>query len=95
VRLDLFLKASRLCPRRSSAQVLCDARLVSLNDRPVKSSHQVKVGDEITIQRRDRETKIKVLSIPATRQVSKKEAIGLYEVISDVELDRDQIDLAG
>jgi ribosomal 50S subunit-recycling heat shock protein len=84
VRLDLFLKASRLCPRRSSAQVLCDARLVSLNDRTVKSSHQVKAGDEIMIRRRDRETRIKVLKVPTTLQTSRRDAAALYEILSDV-----------
>ena len=91
MRLDLFLKASRLCPRRSSAQVLCDARLVSLNDRTVKSSHQVKAGDEIMIRRRDRETRIKVLTVPTTRQTSKKDSAALYEVLSDIALDTDQL----
>lgn len=91
MRLDLFLKASRLCPRRSSAQVLCDARLVSLNDRTVKSSHQVKAGDEIMIRRRDRETRIKVLTVPTTRQTSKKDSAALYEVLSDIALDPDQL----
>jgi ribosomal 50S subunit-recycling heat shock protein len=90
MRLDLFLKASRLCPRRSSAQVLCDARLVSINDRLVKSSHQVKTGDEITIRRRDRETRVKVLTVPTARQTSKKEAAGLYEILSEVLLDDEQ-----
>jgi ribosomal 50S subunit-recycling heat shock protein len=87
MRLDLFLKASRLCPRRSAAQTLCDAGLVFANQRVVKSSYSVKPGDEITIRRRNRETTVKVLAVPEVRQVSKTHATGLYEVVTDRFLD--------
>ena len=87
MRLDLFLKASRICPRRTVAQKLCDAGLVSLNGVPAKSSHSVKPGDEITIRRRDKVSTLRVTSVPAERQTAKKDAGGLYEVISDQKLD--------
>ena len=45
MRLDLFLKASRLSPGRTLAQKLCDAGLVSINHQPAKSAHAVKSGD--------------------------------------------------
>jgi ribosomal 50S subunit-recycling heat shock protein len=90
VRLDLFLKASRLCPRRSVAQTLCDEKLVLLNDRVAKSSHSVKPGDEITIRRRNRETKVKVLSVPTTRQVSRAEAPTTYELMHEISIAEDQ-----
>ena len=48
MRLDLFLKASRLSGRRTLAQKLCDADRVSINGNVAKSSHVVKVGDEIS-----------------------------------------------
>ena len=83
MRLDLFLKASRLCPRRTVAQTLCDAGLVFVNDKPAKSSHAVKPGDEVTLRRRDHVTKVRVLSIPTTRQTSRKEAGSLYELLRD------------
>ncbi|HKZ80626.1 MAG TPA: S4 domain-containing protein [Pyrinomonadaceae bacterium] len=81
MRLDLFLKASRLCPRRTVAQKLCDARLVFVNGTLAKSSHSVKAGDEVTIRRHDRITTVRVRSIPLTRQTSRKEAEDLYEVL--------------
>ena len=86
MRLDLFLKLTRLCPRRTVAQQLCDAGFVLLNSRPAKSSHAVKPNDEITIRRRDREVTARVLSVPATRNVSRREANDLVEVLSEREL---------
>ena len=46
MRLDLFLKVSRLVPRRSLAQEFCDAGVVSVNGASAKSSKEVKAGDE-------------------------------------------------
>jgi len=86
MRLDLFLKASRLSPRRTGAQKLCEAGLVLLNDRPAKAAHIVKIGDEITIRRGDRLTRIRIALVPNTRQISRKEAATLYELLSDEEL---------
>lgn len=83
LRLDLFLKLSRLCPRRTVAQKLCDAGLVLLNGRPAKSAHAVKTGDEIMISRHDRETVLRVLSVPATNNVARRDAGHLIEVMSE------------
>ena len=87
MRLDLFLKASRLCSRRSAAQALCDAKLVFLNNRPVRSSHVVKAGDEIIIRRHDRETTVRVLAVPTARQTSRNEATTLYELLNEISLE--------
>ena len=89
MRLDLFLKLTRLCPRRSVAQQLCDAGFVFLNGRPAKSSHAIKPTDEIVIRRRDRETTVRVLSVPAVRNVPRREANSLIEVIAERELKQD------
>lgn len=83
MRLDLFLKASRICPRRTIAQKLCDASVVSVNGSVAKSAHAVKAGDEIIIRRRDRVTTVKVLNVPSERQTSKKDAGSLYEIVSE------------
>jgi ribosomal 50S subunit-recycling heat shock protein len=83
MRLDLFLKASRLCPRRTVAQKLCDAGLISLNGVRAKSAHPVKMGDEITVRRRDATTRLRVVSVPGRNQISRDEAGRLYEVLSD------------
>jgi ribosomal 50S subunit-recycling heat shock protein len=83
MRLDLFLKVSRLCPRRTLAQELCDAGFVLLNGRPAKSAHAVKTGDEIKIRRRDREVIARVLKAPTTRNVSRRDADQLVEIVSE------------
>ena len=88
MRLDLFLKTTRVCPRRTVAQQLCDAGLVFLNGTPVKSAHAVKPGDEITLLRRDKKTVLRVLSVPEQRQVSRREAADLYEVLSETITDQ-------
>lgn len=85
MRLDLFLKTSRICLRRAVAQQLCETGLVSLNGARAKSAHPIKPGDEITLRRRDKITTLRVLSVPDKRQTSRKEAGGLYEVLSEEE----------
>ena len=84
MRLDLFLKASRLVPRRAVAQALCDAGVVSVNDVPAKSSRALRVGDQIALRRRNRLLTVRVLALPATRQTSRSDASGLYETLSDI-----------
>ena len=90
MRLDVFLKLSRLCSRRALAQQLCDAGFVLLNGRPAKSSHAVKAGDELLIRRSDREIVSRVLNIPASRNVSRSDARQLIEVLSERSLDRSE-----
>ena len=86
MRLDLFLKVSRLCPRRPIAQKLCDAGLVSVNNKPAKSAHSVKPGDEIAMRIRSRLLTVRINNLPTSRSVSKSDAITLYEVIKDEDL---------
>lgn len=83
MRLDLFLKLSRLCPRRTLAQELCDAGLVLLNGRTAKSAHPIKAGDEITIRRRGHEMTARVLIAPTTSNVSRRDASQLVEIVSE------------
>ncbi len=85
MRLDLFLKASRLVVRRAVAQALCEANAVEVGGVAAKSSRAVKEGDEISLRRGKRLTVVRVLSIPTTKQVSKYEASKLYEILSDTE----------
>jgi ribosomal 50S subunit-recycling heat shock protein len=91
MRLDLFLKASRVCPRRTIAQKICEAGRVSINGTSAKSSHVVKPGDEITLRTRSRITRVRVLAVPATRQTSRKEAAALYEVLSEELLEEEDL----
>jgi len=87
MRLDLFLKASRLSGRRTLAQKICDAGRVSVNGSTAKSSHAIKAGDEISIRRHHVLTTVRVRSVPTTRQTSRKEAGSLYEVLREERLD--------
>lgn len=91
MRLDLFLKASRLCQRRTVAQKLCDAGLVLINAKPAKSAHTVRQGDEITIRRKDLVTTVRVLSLPAARQTSRKDASALVELLREESLTTEQL----
>ena len=91
MRLDLFLKASRLCPRRTVAQKICDAGRVSINGKPAKSAHIVKDGDEISLQTRDKLLTVRVTSVPGSRQTSRKDARDLYEILSEKQLEEDAL----
>lgn len=83
MRLDLFLKASRLVVRRTLAQEFCDAGRVKVGGARAKSSREVKDGDEIEIKRHNRLLKVRVLRIPEKKQVAKQDAANLYEILSD------------
>ena len=86
MRLDQYLRASRLVLRRTVAQELCEAGAVSVNGAPARSSRAVREGDELTIRRRERALTVRVRSLPQTKQVSRADAPSLYEVISDTYL---------
>ncbi len=83
MRLDLFLKASRLIIRRSLAQKFCDAGMVKVNDLTAKSSREVRPDDEIEIKKHNRLTKVKVRQVPDKKQVSRSDAANLYEIVSE------------
>ena len=87
MRLDLFLKTSRLIPRRSLAQELCDAGRISVNGTVAKSSKEIKAGDAIEIRRHERITKIVVNTVPQSKQVSKQSAGELYSLVSEEPVD--------
>ena len=77
MRLDKFLKVSRIIKRRTVANEACDESLVLANGRRAKASYDVKVGDilEITFG-----TRLKVLSV--SDHVAKAEASEMYEILS-------------
>ena len=89
MRLDLFLKVSRLVPRRSLAQKFCDAGLIVVNGSVAKASKELKLEDEIQINRRDRTTRVRIKQIPDTKNVAKASAGSLYEVIEEVRIEDD------
>ena len=81
MRLDVFLKVSRLVPRRTLAQQMCEAGAIKLNGLRAKSAHLVRSGDELVIRQRGRPSTIRVLEVPAVKQVPRSAAISLYEVV--------------
>ncbi|MBQ9443961.1 MAG: RNA-binding S4 domain-containing protein [Lachnospiraceae bacterium] len=80
MRLDKYLKVSRLIKRRTIANEACDAGRVTVNGRPAKAGYDVKPGDEIEIVFGDKTVKVRVLAVEDT--VKKEAARELYEVIS-------------
>ena len=72
MRLDKYLKVSRLIKRRTVANEACDSGRVLINDKPAKASANVKEGDIITISFGNKEVKVEVLDVQET--VKKEEA---------------------
>ena len=79
MRLDKYLKVTRIIKRRTVANDACDAAHVTVNGRPAKASYDVKVGDEIGVTFGSRTLKVRVLDVKET--VGKSDASSLYEVI--------------
>lgn len=79
MRLDKFLKVSRLIKRRTVANEACDAGRVLVNDRPAKASAQVKAGDVLEIQFGSKSVRVEVLNVQET--VKKEETQELYRYL--------------
>ena len=79
MRLDKFLKVSRLIKRRTVANEACDAGRVLVNDKPAKASVKVQPGDIIEIQFGTRTVKVEVLDIKDTTK--KEEAGDLFKYL--------------
>ena len=79
MRLDKFLKVSRLIKRRTVANEACDAGRVMVNDKPAKAPAQVKTGDVIEIQFGTRNVKVEVLELKDTTK--KDEAADLFKYL--------------
>ena len=79
MRLDKFLKVSRLIKRLTVANEACDAGRVLVNDRPAKASAQVKAGDVLEIQFGSKSVRVEVLNVQET--VKKEEAQELYRYL--------------
>lgn len=79
MRIDKFLKVSRIIKRRTVANDACNAGRVLVNGQPAKASRDIKIGDRIEIQFGQRTVKIEVLSVEET--VKKEEASDMYKEI--------------
>ena len=79
MRLDKYLKVSRLTKRRTVANEACDNGLVTVNDKPARASYEVKEGDRISLRFGARIITVEVLSVQET--VRQSEAAALYRQI--------------
>ena len=79
MRLDKYLKVSRIIKRRTVANDACDAAHVTVNGRPAKASYDVKEGDVIEVSFGQRTLKVKVVDV--REHTAKADAASLYEVI--------------
>ncbi|MDD5932509.1 MAG: RNA-binding S4 domain-containing protein [Oscillospiraceae bacterium] len=79
MRLDKYLKVSRLIKRRTVANEACDNGLISVNGKPQRASYDVKVGDEITLRFGVRTLTVEVLSVQET--VKQADAATLYREV--------------
>lgn len=80
MRLDKFLKVSRLIKRRTVANEVSDTGRISVNGNSAKAGKQLKEGDVIEIEYANRTVKVKVLKVP-DGNVSVQEASSLYEIL--------------
>ncbi len=80
MRLDKYLKVSRLIKRRTVANEACDSGRIIINGNVAKASYNVKVGDEITINFGNKDVKVRVTDVQET--VKKEEAKELFEYIN-------------
>ena len=83
MRLDKYLKVSRLIKRRTVANEACDQTRISVNGKTAKASYNVKCGDLISIAFGTKSVTVRVLEIKETTK--KAESVGMYEVVSETE----------
>lgn len=79
MRIDKFLKVSRLIKRRSVANEACDSGRIAVNGRPVKASYDVRIGDVIEITFGERTSRYEVTAI--AEHVLKNDAASLYKPV--------------
>ena len=79
MRLDKYLKVSRLIKRRTVANEACDNGLVTVNDKPARASYEVKEGDKISLRFGARTITVEVVSVQET--VRQSEAAAMYREI--------------
>ncbi len=79
MRIDKYLKVSRLIKRRTVANEACEQGRIMVNGKIVKPSYEVKIGDEMAIRFGEREVKVRVTAI--SEHVKKDEAASMFEQI--------------
>lgn len=86
MRLDKFLKLSRLIKRRTLAKQMCDQDRIVINDKPAKAGTQVMVGDTLSIRYGNKQVIVRVALLKETSR--KDEAADMYEWISEQSLNQ-------
>ena len=81
MRLDKFLKVSRLIKRRTVASSACQAERVSVNGKPAKPGYKLKIGDVLTIHFGQKPLVVRVIQLQES--VRKEDADSMYEVIEE------------
>ena len=81
MRLDKYLKVSRLVKRRTVANELCDAKHIDVNGKTARASYDVKIGDVIEIRVGSNVTKAKVLAV--SEHATKENASSMYQLLTD------------
>jgi ribosomal 50S subunit-recycling heat shock protein len=83
MRLDYFLKMSRIVKRRPLAKEMCEKKLVQVNEQTAKAGKEIQTGDLIIVKFPYRTVKVRVEQVPE-RVVSKKAASDLYTLLEEV-----------
>ena len=89
MRLDVFLRSSRLIPRRAVARQAIDDGRVFLNGVTGKAGKTVSAGDEIEIRKYGSIISVEVLEVPKKKQFSKAQAAELYRIVSEEKIEDD------
>ena len=84
MRLDKYLKVSRIIKRRTVAKEICEAGRIIVNGHTAKAGHELKIGDTLDIAMGNRRLKVRVAELKET--VRANEADTLYEVLEDIRL---------
>lgn len=92
MRVDLFLKTSRLVKRRSVAQEMCSAGRVLVNGHEAKPAKEIGAGDILRLSFSTRTIDIDILSVPASSKNVKSLPEEMYRVISDQKIPRENFD---
>ena len=90
MRLDKYLKVSRLVKRRTMAKEVADSGRIEINGKVAKSSSKVIIGDELTLYYGNRILKVKITDI--IDSTKKQDAAYMYDIISEERIERPSLD---
>ncbi len=87
MRIDKWLKVSRLIKRRSVANEICDKNRIKINNKIVKASAEVRVGDKVEIYLGETKIDLEILKVPKDKEnVSVQDSLELYRIINKLKL---------